>query len=250
MLDRELLDKIGSLVKIENHHQYIDEENLRFLYSDVGLFCQVMKVLNRNDIEIRKKPESGRLLKKLILEYQNTKDIKLIEKITNLSMYYIYSIVLQLGKKYTISFEELIFSAYEGLLYSINAYDVNKKQPATGFIPFNIYYFILNYIKKMSKYKENKLPLEILDKEKCYVIDDRINEIVCANEIKNYLDVFTPIQKQIIELYYGFNDNDMHSMTEIGKVMNCSRQSISDSHIIALKRIKRRIQKEEYYNDK
>ena len=253
MLDRELLDKIVSLVKIENHHQYIDEKDLRFLYSDIGLFCQVMETLDKNNIEIRKKPESGRLLKKLILEYQNTKDIKLIEKITNLSMYYIYSIVFNIGKKYNISFEILISPAYEGLLYSINTYDESKNHRIIAYISRNIYYFILKYIEEISKYNENKLKLEEVDKEKYYLIDDRINEMVCVNKIKNYLDVLTPIQKQIIELYYGFNDNDMYSTPEIGKKMNCSRQSINDSRITALKRIKKRIKKEgkeEYYIDK
>ena len=253
MLDRSLLNKIGSLVKRENHYQYIDEKDLRFLYSDVGLFCQVMETLDKNNIEIKRKMDRNSILKNKILEYQKTKEIELIEEITNLSMYYIYSIVFNVGKKYNISFEILISPAYEGLLYSINTYDESKNHPIRAYIPRNIYYFILKYIEEISKYNENKLKLEELDKEKYYVIDDRINEMVCVNKIKNYLDVLTPIQKHIIELYYGFNGNDMYSTPEIGKKMNCSRQSINDSRITALKRIKKRIKKEgkeEYYIDK
>jgi len=243
MLSSELLDKIGTLVKVDNHQQYIDEEDLRFLYHDIGLYCKIMEVLDRNNIKIKKRWDRSGILKEKVLEYQRTKNTTLIDEITDLSMYYIYSISFGLSKKYNTSFEELISPAYDGLLYSINSFDESKECPVSNYIKNNIYYYILNYIVMISKNRDNFLPLEVVDNEKYYLIDDRINEMVDARIIYEYLDILTPIQRQILELYYGFYDDDKHSMSEIGNIMNRSRQSIDNNLKVAIKKIRKKIEK-------
>lgn len=122
-LDRNLLDKIGSLIKYEDNKAYINEEDISYLYNDIGLFCQILEVLDRNNIKIKKRIQSTKILKQLIYNYQESHDIKIKEEIVLICMRYIYTYIGYCCKYFNIPYEETISYAYEAIEDVINSYD-------------------------------------------------------------------------------------------------------------------------------
>lgn len=122
-LDRKLLDKIGRLIKYEDDKAYINEEDISYLYTDIGLFCQILEVLDRNNIIIKRKPMSTKYLKQLIYNYRENHDIKIKEQIVEICMRYIYTYIGYCAKYFDISYDETISYAYEAVEDIIKNYD-------------------------------------------------------------------------------------------------------------------------------
>ena len=147
-LDRGILDKLGKLVRYENEQAYINEEDISYLYTDIGLFCQILEVFDRNNIKIKRKKITTAYLKQMVYNYQKTKDLKIRDQIIEVCMRYIYAYVIYCCKYYGINQDELISYGYEGLEYAISNYDGTI--PIEQYIYKYIEYYILMGIRRSS----------------------------------------------------------------------------------------------------
>ena len=238
MLNKELLDKIGSLVKIENHNKYIDEEDLRFLYNDVNLSCVIFKLLNKNNIEIRRIRKDSTKLREIILEYQKNNNTDLRDEVLYDCLYFIYRISYKMSIVYNTSMEELVSYGYEGLMHGVNTYDKEKNYNIIAYISQNIYYSIARHISNQNNNDYKLISIEEINNIERYDIDDCINEFSDKQILEIVFNKLSFIERKVVELYYGFNDNKEHTLNEIAKLYNYSMESIRLILRRSLKRIK------------
>ncbi len=66
-----------------------------------------------------------------------------------------------------------------------------------------------------------------------------IDEKLMNEEVRNYLDVLDEREKNIIELRYGFVDNDPKTLEEIGDIFGLTRERIRQLESKGLKKLKR-----------
>lgn len=223
MLDKELLNKIGRLVKTDNHSKYIEEEELRFLYGNVNLSCTIFELLNRNNIKIKRIPKDSTTLREKIIKYQKN-NTELRNEILYDCLYFIYRISYKMSIENSISMEELVSYGYEGLMYAVNNYNKEKNYNVITYISQNIYYSIARHINNYKSSNNKLISIEEINNIESYVIEDTLDRISDKEKVTKCLDKLSPAYQEIVKLYFGFNGNREYTLNEISKKNNTSME--------------------------
>lgn len=154
--------------------------------------------------------------------------------------------------------EELFQIGLIGLSKSIRTFDITKN------IKFSTYAskVIINEINRYLE-KENKIKNEISLSSNVFGLDDITLEDTLEDEtqtiVENYeekelkefilksLDILTLIEKLVIENRFGFNNKEILTQTEIGKMLGCSQTYVLKVERKALKKLKEELIKNNYY---
>ena len=86
-----------------------------------------------------------------------------------------------------------------------------------------------NYVAGQTLLLEERLDPELaLAKKLCY---GKLNKLIDEK--------LSPRQKKIVEMYYGLNGYERHTLEEVAEVFGCTRESIRQSKVFALERLKK-----------
>ena len=111
----------------------------------------------------------------------------------------------------------------------------------TSIINRRIAQIILTFLNNIINEEDVKVHQEI-----SYDGEEIINSLLTKELINKYLNKLTEIEKNIIELRFGLNDNNCHTLVEVSDLtMKCTRERIRQIEFIALNKIK-----QNYINDK
>lgn len=127
--------------------------------------------------------------------------------------------------------EDIIQTGIIGLIKSVDNFDITKGRKFSTFASRCIYNEILIYINHFRlDYTETNLPntdegYDFLLKDK-YNLLENLEEKDLTNVIKIIIDELSPINKQIINLYFGFS-GEPKTQEEIGKILNLKQYAIS-----------------------
>lgn len=153
--------------------------------------------------------------------------------------------------------EELISVGYEGLVKSIDHYDVKKNVPFSCYAYKAIDNTIIKYIDKEKKHLD-VLSLETMvkpenhDEENLEYIntlkaETTVEDIILRQEeyklVRNIVESLPEKKKIIIKELYGFNDGEGHTLMEVGKKMGMSYQNVSKIVKQTLPIIKEKLEK-------
>lgn len=151
---------------------------------------------------------------------------------------------------------DYVSAGYLGLVYAMNYYDVDSdyyfSTYAVKCIKNSILKFILDNEEKINIVSlETPLNVEnIVDESGLTLNDvlpssDNVINIVEQNEeyeaVNESFKILSDIEKRIIQLRYGFIDNEPLSCTEVSKVLGVSREYVNAVELKARKKILRYI---------
>lgn len=148
--------------------------------------------------------------------------------------------------------KELVSIGINGIFKAIENFDINKRINFSTYLAKTITNEILVYMRDdkiniknvESIYNPSKIDEDIL------LIDILSSDIDLENDYINYvihhyideLVVNLPDKKRnVIELYYGFNDNDKMIQEEVGNKLNISKQYVNKILIESIEILKRKL---------
>lgn len=153
-------------------------------------------------------------------------------------------------------FEELTSAGLEGLIKALSRFNYNYE--SVNLCSFKSYIYksienqIITDIKNNGKHSEvlsiNERIKSLYDDEE-YTLEetipsddlDAMDQMICKMEeeyVRNALCLLSPKERNIICLRYGLEENEILSLSEIGKLYNCSRQAVYVQEQKALKKMK------------
>lgn len=150
--------------------------------------------------------------------------------------------------------EDLISIGIIGLIKGIDTYDINKSSKSSSYLVRCIDNQILMFLRGNRQTLEtslnqtiyidqegNKLEFaDILQDE--FDLQEKIETNEAINILKKIIYNLNPIERQIIMLYYGFDNNEQLSQKEIGEILNLSQSYISRILKRTLQQIKNEIE--------
>lgn len=159
-----------------------------------------------------------------------------------------------------IDFNDLIQIGLIGLIKAVDSFDISRNNTFSSYACKCIDNEILLELKKVKKAlkdisMEEKISLEENEISlKDTIVDEiDIEEYICNKDedfnINNYTSTLSSKQKQVIELYFGFNGKPKLNQKQIGKIFNYSQSNISRLISASLKKIKKELLKKEKYQE-
>ncbi len=137
--------------------------------------------------------------------------------------------------------EELVSAGMFGLMKAVDTFDITREVKFPTYASRCIDHEIIMFMRKEKRYL-NQASLEepivndkndgevnlvgtIEDKNSYFVEDIIENELLLA--VKKQVDMLEDKDREIVKLYFGFDDNKCYSQREIGTMMNVSQSYIS-----------------------
>ena len=167
-------------------------------------------------------------------------DIKAREKIINHNIGLVFLVIRRIDKNSIYDKKELFANDCLGLIKAVDTFDTSKGYLFSSYACTCIKNEVMLFIRKESKHindcsldekigddNNQTLGETILD-DKIHFEDDyekvQIYKIVkqCVNELPH-------TERRVVLLYYGFIDNKLYNQEEIGKILNCSKQYVSNT---------------------
>lgn len=191
--------------------------------------------------------------KALLDNYLRTNDINCVEEILMNSVDVIFNAIKSILKKYNI--EEEKADEYFGEVYlNVRERIINKKDYTSD--DFGFYCLLTHWVKK-SVIDQIKKDNELFDN--VVFFDDLNNKEIDENSLNRYFeeisknkltekdkkhikkvyDTLSDNQKEIIDMYFGFNGYDKMFLSDIAKRSNKTTEAVSLSLCNALRRFRK-----------
>ena len=175
------------------------------------------------------------------------------EEARNILIEHNLRLVVFLAKKYentTYDIEDLVSIGSIGLIKGINTYKIDKNIKLATYASRCISNEILMFLRKLKKDQKADSIDKIItyDKEgKKVKIEDTISDetdiaedyekIITYKIIREIVEELPDQEKEIIKLYFGFYNNEIHTQKEIADMMSISQSNISKSITKIVKKI-------------
>ena len=198
-------------------------------------------------------PFSEDELRELFIRVKNGES-GVVDKIITHNIRLVISRVL--GRFHTVEYdkEDLISIGNIGLMKAVETFDINKNAKFNCYAVRCIDNEILLFLRDVKKHKH----IESIDEPLSYLKDDTLTYKDCIKddidleekyfdkELYLYLNKILldlpEIDKEIIMMFYGFNNNKLFTQKEIGERFNFSQSYASRKIIDNLKRIKKMLE--------
>ncbi|MCM1370865.1 MAG: sigma-70 family RNA polymerase sigma factor [Clostridium sp.] len=157
--------------------------------------------------------------------------------------------------------EDLVEIGKIGLIKGVDSFDINKNTSFASYVSICIKNEISMFLKKEKKHKNNYSldePIKLEEnKDKTHLnnIEDRNFDLISKYEkkelyefIKKIIEEFPDINKKIIKLYFGFDDDKTYTQIEICKKLNLKKLQVQEIIREALERIKLSLNQEGLIN--
>ena len=194
-------------------------------------------------------PLSNEETKELLIKAKNND----IESRNKLIEHNIKLVIVKKKFSYTeYSRKELVSIGINGIFKAIKNFDINKRINFSTYLTKTITTEILLYMRNdkinnkniKSIYNPSKIDEDILLIDALSSNIDLENDYI-DSEIYRYIDELVkslPDKKRnVIELYYGFNDNDKMTQEEIGNKLNISKQYVNKILVESIEILKRKL---------
>ena len=179
-------------------------------------------------------------------------DLQARKKVIIHNIRLVLSIVLKKYNNTPYDKEELVSVGFLGLIHAIDTFDIEKKFKFSTYASVCVRYEINNFMKKERKHISNKSLNEYLkndsEAEEFTLEDALVDEsvdFVRGFEIKEHnklirelVDKLPDKNRDIILLYFGFNDGKRYTQDEIAKKFNIDQSYVSRLIKINVKKIK------------
>ena len=153
--------------------------------------------------------------------------------------------------------DDLISMGTIGLIKGIDTYQMNRKVRITTYCARCIENEILMYFRKNNKYQNNVSlheaigydkdgnPIEVLDVLKFEDVDfsEEIQQKDHVKNLKQYMNVLSPREKEIINNRYGLENQEEQTQKSISKKLGISRSYVSRIEKRALTKLLREFMK-------
>lgn len=148
-----------------------------------------------------------------------------------------------------------------GLIKAIDSYDTDKGIKFATYASRCINNEYLMFLRKTNKlFKEQSLEMQITVDEELHSIETIASDEDLADDyesketrlvVRNSLAILNDLEREVISLHYGFNDEELLTLSEIGKLLGFSQSYLSRVERQAKLKLKRYlIQKEIGINKK
>lgn len=185
------------------------------------------------------KPLTKREERKLMLRYKNQNDINARNKLITSNLKY----ASQMASAYRdmgISYNELIAEANDGLIKAIDKFDISQDVKLISYAKWWIRQGIENAIKMKNRMPESDLPEDRSlyfegtdgdDKEErlddAFAVENANDDDREKNEfIENLMEVLSPREADIINLYYGRRGKKAKTLEEIGEKYKLTKERV------------------------
>ncbi len=196
-------------------------------------------------------PLSNEETKELLIKAKNN-DIESRNKLIEHNIKLVIYIVKKKFSYTEYSRKELVSIGINGIFKAIKNFDINKRINFSTYLTKAITTEILLYMRNdkinnkniKSIYNPSKIDEDILLIDALSSNIDLENDYI-DSEIYRYIDELVkslPDKKRsVIELYYGFNDNDKMIQEEVGNKLNISKQYVNKILVESIEILKRKL---------
>ena len=203
----------------------------------------------------------------LLLEYSETKNLKLRDEILFNYTYLVDYHASNLAKEYDFDVNELKSFGFEGLLISINEYNpLNTDMSFSVYVNEKIYKSILLGIREIQRlqldeyvdYHEIKKHIKetygesiiddsikndefidiLINNEREQKLYDEVENLEIHDYIFSYLNDLTFEERNVIELLFGFKDDKVYLVDEIAEKLAISPENVRIIAKTAMKKLK------------